>query len=222
MASRGRSRWGCLPRLLALLVVGVLVLGSPILYAYALALGRTGTVATTPARDVALVFGAGVEPSGQPSPYLKARLDLAYDLFRAGKVRAILVSGDNSEKYYNEPDAMRRYLVNRGIPAVKVVADYAGLDTYATCVRATLVFGATNVVAVTQEYHLPRVLATCRSVGLDAVGAGDTTMRDSYRQLWDSYQLREFAADYKMVWDLLSRRQPILGPRETSLDAALA
>lgn len=201
-------------------VAGVLGF-SPTLYAWGAAIGRTYTTATVPVRDVALVFGAEVLPSKAPSDFLRARLDVAYDLWRSGKVKAILVSGDNGDVHYNEPDAMRAYLLTKGVPDVKVVADYAGFDTYDSCVRAVRIFGVTSATLVTQSYHLPRALATCRTIGLDAVGVGDDSVKAASAGTWRNGALREIPAGIKMVYDLVSRRQPILGDRETTIDIAL-
>lgn len=207
--------------LVAGLGLAVVTVGGPVVYQRVMSAGLMYRVDTVPARDVALILGAGLDPDGTPSSYLAARLDLGYQLYRAGKVRAILVSGDNGEKYYNEPDAMRRYLVGKGVPAGKVVADYAGFDTYASCVRADRIFGTTSLIVVTQTYHLARALATCRSLGIDAFGVGDETGRTIAPSVWRWGEVREIPAAVKMAWDLASRRQPLLGPRETSLDVAL-
>ena len=204
----------------ALCVLGVLAF-SPTLYAWGAAMGRTYTRTSVPERDVAIVFGAEVLPNKTPSSYLKARLDLAYELWRTGKVKVVLVSGDNGDVHYNEPDVMRTYLLRRGIPDSKVVADYAGFDTYDTCVRALRIFGVTSATLVTQSYHIPRALATCRTVGLDAVGVGDDSVQSGNPALWRTGALREIPAGVKMAYDLLSRRQPILGERETGIDSAL-
>jgi vancomycin permeability regulator SanA len=201
-------------------VAGVLAF-SPTLYAWGATVGRTYTTATVPVRDVAVVFGAEVLPSKAPSDFLRARLDIAYELWRTGKVKAILVSGDNGDVHYNEPDAMRAYLLGKGVPDVKVVADYAGFDTYDTCVRAVRIFGVTSATLVTQSYHMPRALATCRTIGLDAVGVGDDTVQAASPGTWRNGALREVPAGIKMVYDLVSRRQPILGDRETAIDTAL-
>ena len=203
------------------MAVAALLAFSPTLYAWGASAGRTYTVQTVPIRDVAIVFGAGVNPNKTPSDYLKGRLDLAYQLWKSGKVKAILVSGDNGEAHYNEPDVMRAYLIAKGVPAVKVVADYAGFDTYATCVRAIRIFGVTSATLVTQSYHLPRSLATCRTLGLDSVGVGDETVKPYSEDTWRAGSLREYPAMIKMAYDLVSRRVPLLGDRETSVDVAL-
>jgi vancomycin permeability regulator SanA len=203
-----------------LLTLSIVILAAPTGYAVAGAQGRIETVARVPAKPVAIVFGAAVYPSGKPVPYLQSRLDLAYDLFTAGKVRAILVSGDNRRVEYNEPDAMRTYLIDRGVPAEKVVADYAGFDTYATCVRAVRIFGVTEAILTTQSYHLPRAITTCRAVGVDAWGVGDDTGQ-AHVEEWQQDSLREWPANLKMTWDLLSQRQPLLGKPESGIRDAL-
>lgn len=208
-------------RVLSILLVGGVVLGvAPTGYALAASAGRISTVDDVPSEPVALVFGAGLDIRGEPMPFLRARLDLARQLYAAGKVRVVLVSGDNRRANYNEPDAMRDYLIDNGIPAAKVIADYAGFDTYATCVRARRIFGVDQAIVVTQSYHLPRAVATCRSIGLDGWGVGDSSVKPDAEE-WDSDVVREWPANIKMAWDLLSRRQPVLGELETSVTDAL-
>lgn len=91
--------------------------------------------------DVAIVLGAGVLPSGEPTPYLQRRLDSAVDLYKAGIVKTLLLSGDNSASHYNEPVAMQRYVAEQGVPRTATVLDYAGFNTYDSCYRAEALFG---------------------------------------------------------------------------------
>ena len=175
---------------------------------------------SVPPAPVALVLGARVYPSGTPSPFLAARLDLAHRLYQAGKVRVVLVSGDNMAVEYNEPDAMRGYLIDAGMPPEAVVADYAGFDTYDSCARAKRIFGVEQLVVVTQAYHLPRAVATCRALGVDATGVGDTTQR--HTRAWRRGAVRDQLACVKTVIDLVTGRDPVLGRYETSVDDALA
>ncbi|MFF5205395.1 vancomycin high temperature exclusion protein [Streptosporangium sp. NPDC000396] len=177
-------------------------------------------LAGIPSAPAALVLGAAVS-GNTPSPMLARRLDISAELYRAGKVRAILLSGDNSRVGYDEPTVMRDYLLTRGIPAGALVLDYAGFDTWDSCVRAREVFGATRLTVVSQVFHLPRAVALCRTAGVDAFGVGD----DSARR-WAStyvYAAREFLASAKGVADsVLLHSAPVFpGPRETTLDAAL-
>jgi vancomycin permeability regulator SanA len=174
-----------------------------------------------PAAPVALVLGARVYPNGTPSPFLAARLDLAHRLYSAGKVRVVLVSGDNMAKEYNEPDAMRTYLINAGMPAEAVVADYAGFDTYDSCARALRIFGVEQLIVVTQSYHLPRAVATCRALGVDATGVGDDRVR-RFSRPWIQGVIRDQLACVKTVTDLVTQRDPVLGQRQSSVTEALA
>ena len=199
---------------------GVLVLAGSIGFVRLSAARYLHTVESVPPAPVALVLGARVYPSGTPSPFLAARLDLAHRLYQAGKVRVVLVSGDNMAVEYNEPDAMRGYLIDAGMPPEAVVADYAGFDTYDSCARAKRIFGVEQLVVVTQAYHLPRAVATCRALGVDATGVGDTTQR--HTRAWRRGAFRDQLACVKTVIDLTTGRDPVLGRHETSVDDALA
>ena len=123
----------------------------------------------------------------------------------------ILVSGDNMAPEYNEPDAMRGYLIDAGVPAEHVVADYAGFDTYDSCARAKRIFNVSELVMVTQSYHLPRAVATCRALGLAATGVGDESARQ-YTEPWRRGAIRDQLACVKTVIDLVTGRDPVLGP----------
>ncbi|MET8087392.1 ElyC/SanA/YdcF family protein [Micromonospora sp. NPDC005237] len=177
--------------------------------------------AHVPAAPVALVLGTKVDADGTPSPFLAARLEIARRLIERGKVTAILVSGDNMNADYNEPEAMLRWLVDRGVPARKVVLDYAGFDTYDSCARAQRIFGVTRATVVTQSFHLPRAVALCRRLGIDANGVGDETAK-RYAPTWRISASRENGACLKAALDVLTGRDPAhLGRRETGVDDAL-
>ncbi|WP_320066400.1 vancomycin high temperature exclusion protein [Micromonospora sp. RTGN7] len=175
-----------------------------------------------PEAPVALVLGTKVHPDGTPSPFLSARLEIAQRLLATGKVRAILLSGDNMNPDYDEPTAMRRWLLDQGVPPEKVVLDYAGFDTYDSCARAKRIFGVERATVVTQSFHLPRAVAVCRRLGVDASGVGDETAR-RYDRTWRVSSTREYGACVKAAVDLLSGRDPAhLGPRETGVQDALS
>lgn len=203
----------------SLVGLGVAAIGVPWVAVQAYAAGRQYTAQSVPPGDVALVLGAQIYPDGTPSPFLRGRLDLALELWRAHKVRAVLVSGDNGTEHYNETDGMRNYLIRGGIPPTKVVGDYAGFDTYDSCVRAQKIFGVNRVTIVSQDYHVPRAIATCRMVGVDAIGVGDTSQHGT--NFYPIGRAREVPANLKTFWDVLSRRTPTLGPRERGVDEAL-
>jgi vancomycin permeability regulator SanA len=171
---------------------------------------------------VALVLGKLVYPDGTPSPLLRARLELAGKLYRAGKVQALLVSGDGgSRPGYDEVAVMRRWLIEHGVPARRIVPDPAGFDTYASCARARSVFGVGRAIVVTNSYHLPRAVALCRHSGIDAFGVGDEAGR-SDRWSWWTGAAREQSATVLAVYDVLARPEPRPGPLSPSLATALA
>ncbi|MDR2975314.1 MAG: YdcF family protein [Propionibacteriaceae bacterium] len=220
---RGRApkkRWWLRRLVVSLAVVIVLVGASPFAAVGLASAGRLTTVDAVASHDVAIVFGAGLD-NGEPSPYLAARLEVARALYEAGKAKVILVSGDNLSDYHNEPAAMTTWLVDHGVPKDRIVQDYAGEDTYSTCARALRVFGVDKAILVSQTYHLPRAVATCRLLGVDAVGVGDETMKAAYSGSWRRYQLRELPADVNMAYEVVTNRQPVLGPRESGVDQAL-
>jgi len=172
--------------------------------------------------DVAIVLGAGLRPDGTPSTYLRRRLDAAAELYARGTVGVILVSGDNSTTQHDEPTAMRDWLVGLGVPEDRVVRDFAGLDTHDSCVRAHEVFGVTDAVVITQDYHLRRALFSCREAGIDVVGLGvSSTSVEPIKAVL--YRVREIPASIKAAWDALTGREPVhLGPHETGVEDALA
>ncbi|GAA3231477.1 vancomycin high temperature exclusion protein [Oerskovia jenensis] len=178
-------------------------------------------VEDVPARPVALVLGAGLRPDGTPSTYLTRRLDAARELYERGTVEVILVSGDNSREDYDEPTAMLDWLVGHGVPADRVVRDFAGFDTHDTCVRAREVFGVTEAVVLTQDYHLPRALFSCAQAGIDAVGVGVSAESVEPAKAV-VYRVREVPASLKAAWDAVTGREPVhLGARETGVTDVL-
>ncbi|MCD0452350.1 YdcF family protein [Actinocorallia sp. API 0066] len=203
----------------AIAVLAVVVL-TPTAWARLSALGRISDVEGAPERDVALVLGAGLWSDGSPTPFLAGRLDRAAELYRRGKVKVLLVSGDNGRTAYDEPTAMRAYLVARGVPVGAVVLDHAGFDTWDSCVRARRIFGVTSAVVVSQYFHLPRAVALCRRAGIDAHGVGHSP---PHREPNLYGYVREVPATVKAMGDVLLNRDPrFLGPRERGVDDALA
>uniref|UniRef100_A0AAU3H1S7 YdcF family protein n=1 Tax=Streptomyces sp. NBC_01401 TaxID=2903854 RepID=A0AAU3H1S7_9ACTN len=206
-------------RLVQALMLVCTVALAPAAWLYTAADARVRTVADAPAREVAVVFGAGLW-EGRPSPYLAHRLDAAAELYRAGKVRVVLVTGDNSRAEYDEPDAMRRYLTAQGVPDGRIVSDYAGFDTWDSCVRAKRIFGVDRAVLVSQGFHIRRAIALCRSAGIDAYGVGADDVHDV---TWYYGGTREVFAAGKALLDAMFEPDPrFLGPKEPGVTEALA
>jgi SanA protein len=175
--------------------------------------GSVYTVESVPQRRVAIIFGARVYPSGRLSAMLADRVATGADLYHAGKVDILLMTGDNSTEDYNEPEAMRRQVVALGVPDEAIVLDYAGRRTYDSCYRARDIFGVRSAILVTQAFHLDRALMICNGLGVDAVGvAADYQRPWGYSRASLTYsRLREFPATLAAVFDLIFRPTPILG-----------
>jgi vancomycin permeability regulator SanA len=166
----------------------------------------------------ALVLGAGVYSDGEPTLVLEERLRTALELYKKGKATWFLVSGDNRKANYNEPQAMRRWLQRQGVPADRIVTDFAGRRTYDSLQRASLVFGVQRAYLVTSDFHLPRALYLAHHLGLDAYGvpaSTDTHSRGKRLGFW----FREYGARHKALFDLWFPPDVRLGPKEPTPDA---
>jgi vancomycin permeability regulator SanA len=141
----------------------------------------------------------------------EARIDAAAQLYTAGRVKCLLVSGDNGDLRYNEPTRMRADLIRRGIPAKDVVCDYAGFRTLDSMVRAQKVFGQNSFVIVSQPFHNERAVYLARQRGIDAIGFNAVQT-----QLGLGLWIRERFARFTAILDIyVFNRQPrFLGKRE--------
>jgi SanA protein len=159
---------------------------------------------------VGLVFGCHDRFQGRENLYFRYRIDAAEALWKAGKLRGLIVSGDNSRSDYNEPETMRRALIGRGIPADRIVCDYAGLRTLDSVVRAKEVFGVTEVTLISQRFQNERAAFLARANGMMVVGlnARDVEGRGGLKT-----KVREAGARVKMWLDvhLLKTRPKHLG-----------
>ena len=193
-------------------LAGSAVLATAAAYVQSAARGRIFTEEAVPPTPVGVVLGAQVYPDGVPSPFLAARLEVALRLYRAGRVQRLIVSGDNAAPEYDEPLAMRRYLLDAGLPEHDVSEDPDGYDTYETCLRAREVYGLRRFTLISQTYHLPRAVGIARLLGLDAVGVGDDSVRiqpsGARSRSWRWGVLREQIACLKTLRDLRLRTTP--------------
>jgi SanA protein len=170
-----------------------------------------------PQKPVAIVFGAGLWRDGSPTPVLRDRVATAAQLYFSGKVKKLLMSGDNRFLYYNEPAAMQSYALELGVPSEDIVLDYAGRRTYDTCYRARQIFKVEEVILVTQGFHIPRALFVCNALGISAIGVpADQLAKQAYRRGSIIYwNLREIPATMAALWEIyISRPLPVLGDPE--------
>lgn len=176
--------------------------------------GRIFTdVSNIPPTRVGLVFGTTDRVGGRENLYFRYRIDAATEVWNAGKIETLIVSGDNRSRYYNEPGKMRQALVRRGIPADRIVCDYAGLRTLDSVVRAKEIFGADTVLFISQRFQNERAIYLAKAHGLNAYGFA---ARDVESRAGLKTRLREVGARVKMWLDVhfLNTRPRHLGERE--------
>src|SRR5690242_7577566 len=196
-------------RLVQAVMAGCVLALLPATWMYTVTADRLRTTADVPRTEVAVVFGAGLW-DGEPSPYLAHRLDAAATLYREGRIKVVLVTGDNSRKDYDEPDAMRTYLTKHGVPDARIVSDYAGFDTWDSCVRAKKIFGVDRAVLISQGFHIRRAVALCEAAGVDSYGVGVAAKHDV---TWYYGGAREVLAAGKAALDAVFEPDPrFLGP----------
>jgi SanA protein len=166
----------------------------------------TNDTAKVPHAQAALVLGAQVLPSGRPSDMLVDRVRAAEDLYRAGRVDKLLLSGDHSRVNYDEVGTMRRMMLADGIPAADIFTDHAGFDTWDSAQRAKRVFDVQSAVVVTQGFHMARALYEARHAGLKA--SGFLADRRNYGRVMPRLEAREALARVKAFGDVLTDAPP--------------
>ena len=199
------------------LVLGLFVfvgLSMPKLIVLLFAAPRTFRMEDVPQTRVAIVFGAGLLRDGSAGPVLSDRVETAVKLYQIGRVNKLLMSGDNSFVEYNEPEAMRQYALERGVPNEDIVLDYAGRRTYDTCYRAKHIFQVDTAILVTQAFHMPRALFLCNWFDVESTGveANNRYFLKRSRIYWNT---RELFANFQAVWDvMIAKPLPLLGDVE--------
>jgi len=181
-----------------------------VIRAHARVFARVGDV---PSNDVALVLGTSARlKGGGDNPFFAGRMAAAAELYRAGKIRHLILSGDNRAARYDEPSSMRDALVKLGLPADAMTLDYAGFRTLDSFARAKKVFGADRLTIVTDDFHSARAVLLARHFGIDAYAyhSKPVPMRWSKKT-----RIREIAARVRALLDLyvLRTKPHFLGPR---------
>lgn len=166
-----------------------------------------------PPFDVALLLGTTKAVFGRPNRFYQYRLQAVADLFFAGKIKAILISGDNAQRSYNEPIDMKNDLLDLGLPERVLTLDYAGFSTLDSVLRAKHIFGQTRLLVVSQPFHCKRAIYIARRHQIDAYGfpAKDVTGPAAKKT-----HSREYLARVKALLDVeIFNSQPkFLGQRE--------
>jgi SanA protein len=168
---------------------------------------------TLPAREIGLVLGTSEYlRSGGENPYFKNRIAAAAKLYHMGKVKWLLVSGDNRTADYNEPKAMKDALVALHVPAEAIKEDYAGLRTLDSIVRAEKIFNAKHFTIISQREHDQRAILIAKHYGIDAIAYAADDVAFEYSR---NAHLHEWLAQVKVILDLfvLHTAPKHLGPK---------
>ncbi len=192
------------------------LLSAPILWNVLMPLyysARMVTVAAKiPYHDTAIIPGASVVSNEKPSAILLERLESSVNLYRAGKISRLLLSGDGQRKNYNEVIVMKRYAMRYKVPEENILTDTQGLRTFETMLRAKSEFNIDSAVIVTQELYMPRALMLADAAGIEAIGFCSDMGRA--RDTPEAY-FREHFARYLALYDIFHYRSQ----KNSSLDS---
>lgn len=142
---------------------------------------------------------------GRPNLYFEYRMDAAAALYKAGKVKYLIISGDNHLHTYNEPEEMKNSLLARGVPREALYLDYAGLRTLDSVMRAKEIFGQDSLTIISQRFHNERAIYLADAYGIQAVGYNAKDV-NTYTGL--KTRIRELFARVKVFIDLITCKQP--------------
>lgn len=163
-----------------------------------------------PAASLAIIFGGGMREAGEQSVFQADRVRRGVELYKEGKVKKLLMTGDDGGNHDDEVAAMKLAAIKLGASKDDIFIDPHGYNTYASCYRARAVYGITSAIVVSQSFHVPRILYLCRGMGVKAIGV-DADLRN-YGYSWWKSEAREVLARVKAWWQL-----EVTKPRPRSL-----
>ena len=168
-----------------------------------------------PNEKVGLLLGTSkILKSGWRNLYFFNRIDAAEQLYKSGKIKYILISGDNSTKDYSEPEDMQAELLKRGIPADKIVLDFAGFRTLDSVVRAKEIFGQNSFIIISQKFHNERAVFLAQHYGIKAYGFN---AKDVNKYFGFKTKVREYFARAKVFVDFLLGVEPKFGGEKVEI-----
>ncbi|HEX4374179.1 MAG TPA: ElyC/SanA/YdcF family protein [Puia sp.] len=163
-------------------------------------------VESIPYNKTGLLLGTGkFLENGYINPYYTYRIDAAAKLIRAGKIKYLIISGDNSRSNYNEPQQMQNDLYARGIDTSIIYLDYAGFRTFDSMIRLKEIFGQTEVTVISQQFHDQRAIYIAEKKGISAIGFN---CQDVSKNFGFRIQTREKFARVKVFLDFLFGKKP--------------
>ncbi len=164
------------------------------------------TVESLPERDTwLLLWTSQYNISGGENLFFTTRIEATKILYERGKIKHILISWDNSDVRYNEPESMRRALIKWGVPEEAITLDYAGFRTLDSVLRARDIFGLKTFTIISQTFHTERALFLAQAHGIDAIGYGAADISLA-RGFW--VYIREIGARWVALWDVIVDTEP--------------
>ena len=161
---------------IALVLVGILIYGALIFYVWIRERQVSHDVSEVGEYDAVIILGAQVRPDGTPSVQLSWRLDAAAEAFAARSVPIVLCGAQGADEPMTEAEAMKRYLLDKGIPSEFLLLDDASFNTRQNLRNAQSLLqeraDVGRVLIVSSDYHVPRAIALAGDLGLDATGLG--------------------------------------------------
>jgi len=197
-------------KMVQLIIAGILIIVFIIFVCNMLIVSYAGKrvyddVDAIPSNKTGLVLGTSPSLRNGPNYYFVNRIQAAARLYKAGKVKYLLVSGDNHVEHYNEPEEMKKALIKEGVPEQVIFLDYAGFRTLDSVVRAKEIFGQESFTIVSQKFHNERAVYIASRYGLDTVGynAEDVRLSKGIK-----VQIRELFARVKVFIDFVFNKKP--------------
>ena len=200
-------------KILASMVLAVITMLLSISMVYlAVAINAKGktysSVKEIPYNRVGLVLGTSPFTStGHSNYFFTTRINAAEELYKTGKVKKLIVSGDNHVKEYDEPGCMRDALIRKGVPSSAIVLDYAGFRTLDSVVRAKEVFGQEKITIISQRFHNERAIYLAEHYSIEAIGYNAKDAKRTKRSLMITV-VRESISRVKMFIDFLTGKEP--------------
>lgn len=167
----------------------------------------------TPHNKVGLVLGTSKKLSnGLPNQYFNNRIQAAVDLYKAGKIDRLIISGDNSTRYYNEPQDMKEALMEKGVQENNIYMDYAGFRTFDSVIRCKEIFGQNQITIISQKFHNARAVFIARHHQIEAIGYN---AKDVNKASGLKTNMREVLARVKLYIDLfvINQKPKFLGEK---------
>jgi len=193
------------PVILFILIVGVVIIANYNIES-ATKLDVYSNVTRIPANRVGLLLGTSKTLRyGKPNMYFTNRIAATIELFNARKIEYVVISGDNSHRYYNEPQDMKNELIKLGVPENRIYLDYAGFRTYDSVYRMHAIFGQTNFTIISQKFHNERAVYIAKSLNLHAIAFN---AKDVSAYMGFTTKVREKFSRVKMFIDLTLNKKP--------------